>query len=96
MFYKITNNKKIKDGDLKLGKSLKIAAKCEGGKGPYTYAYYFKRKDNKKWNSIGEEFTDNTEAKFKPAAATEYQVRVVITDSNGQAAVKKFDVNAVK
>ena len=33
---------------------------------------------------------------FTPAAATEYQVRVVITDSNGQAAVKKFDVNAVK
>lgn len=95
-FSKLTNKTKIKDGNLKLGKSLKIAAKCEGGKGPYTYAYYFKRKDNKKWNSIGEEFTDNTEAKFKPAAATEYQVRVVITDSNGQAAVKKFDVNAVK
>ncbi len=94
-FSVLENRSKIGKTEVKKGGSLKIAARGEGGTEPYTYAYYFKHKDNERWVKIGTEFTENNSAKFKPTSADDYQLRVVVKDNNGQAAVKKFDVKVV-
>lgn len=90
----LVNLSTIKSDIIYLGGTFTVYAAAEGGKGAYTYSYYFKRSTNTKWNKIGNENTTKKAASFAPTAVAEYDIKVVITDSKGTSAEKIFNVKA--
>ncbi len=57
-----------------------------------TYAFYFKRSTNTKWKTLGTEFSDVSEAKFKPTAAGDYDIKVIVKEGNGHTAERVMTV----
>ena len=84
----LTNNSSISATTVKAGTQVKINALAAGGTSPYTYAYYFKRSTNTKWNKIGTEFTTKNTATLTPSSAATFDIKVVIKDSTGKTAEK--------
>ena len=86
----LRNESTISAETVETGKNVKLYAKAAGGNSPYTYAYYFKRSSNTKWNVIGTEFGTAESAAFKPTAAADYDIKIVVKDSSGEKAEKTF------
>ena len=70
------------------GMRVTIKGNARGGKEPYTYAYYYKRSVNTKWNRTGAEYSEATSAGFTPIAAADYDIKVIVRDANGKTAEK--------
>ena len=92
----VVNESFILTDKAQIGDDVKISGAASGGKGPYVYAFYFKRSVNKKWNKIGTEFGKATHATLVPTAAAEYDVKVIAKDSTGATSEKTFKVTAVE
>ena len=84
----LTNVSVLQRTNVRLGTSIPILGKAVGGDGGYTYAFYFKRSTNFKWNVLGTEFGTETTAKLKPTAAVSYDIRVIVKDKSGRTASK--------
>ncbi len=91
----LENRTKIKYDIVETGSSTKITAKAAGGVEPYTYAFYFKRASNQRWNKLGTEFDVKNSAKFKPSSADRYQLRIIVRDHSGQAAIKEMYITSI-
>ena len=61
-----------------------------------TYAFYFKRSVNSRWNRIGTEFGTKTYGITVPKAAADYDMKVIVKDSAGNTAEKIFRVTVVE
>ena len=72
-----------------------MIGKAVGGKGSFTYAFYFKRTTNTNWKNIGDKFTTTASARFKPTATGTYDIRIDVKDNTGTI-VKKFFTATVK
>ena len=90
----LKNTSNISAAEVRTGESVKLTAKCTGGKADYKYAFYFRRKNNTKWNVIGTEFGKASTASFRPTSAAIYDVRIDIKDASGQSASKSFTVSS--
>ena len=90
----LTNKSSVKSTTVTAGTKVSITGAASGGTSPYTYAYYYKRSTNTKWNKIGTEFGTATSASFTPASAATFDVKVIVKDSTGKTAEKKFTVKA--
>ena len=91
----LTNISTVSSETIVLGKKLTITGAAEKGTAPYTYAYYYKRSSNSKWNVIGTEFSSATTATFKPASAADYDIKVIVRDAKGDTAEKTFRITVV-
>ena len=87
---KLINTSTTSTEKLILGKKLTITGAAKGGTAPYTYAYYFKRTENTKWNKIGTEFGTATTATLKPASEGTFDIKVIVKDAKGDTAEKLF------
>ena len=67
-----------------------------GGEGEYSYAYYFKRSSNVRWNAIGDTFGTKTEVRFYPTAYTDYDIRIDVKDETGTIVSRTFKVTSEK
>ncbi len=83
----LANKSTISASTVKAGTKVTISGKASGGKSPYTYAFYYKRSENTKWNVIGTEFSSTASASFTPTAAAGYTIRVIVKDADGTVAV---------
>ena len=92
----LTNTSVISKADPRLGENVSISASAVNGTAPYTYAFYYKRSANTKWNVIGTEFGTAKSATFKPTAAADYDIKVVVKDAAGKTAEKLFKLTVVK
>ena len=92
----LTNTSWVNAEKVQIGDDIRVTGGAEGGSGGYTYAYYFKRSVNTKWNKIGTEFGTASYAITIPKAATDYDMKVVVKDSEGNTAEKIFKVTAVE
>lgn len=90
----LTNNSTLSASTVKAGKAVTITGKASGGTTPYKYAYYYKRTENSKWNTIGTEFGTATSAKLTPASAAVFEIKVVIKDNSGTVAIKVLKLTA--
>ncbi len=90
----LKNYSKLSASSVKVGETIKINAKASGGKAAYKYAFYFRRRGNAKWNTIGTEFGTASVASFKPAGVAIYEIKVDIRDSAGQFASKTLVLSA--
>ena len=73
-----------------IGDDIRITGGAEGGTGPYTYAFYFKRSTNSKWNKMGTEFGSAKYAVLVPKAAASYDLKAVVKDSTGATSEKIY------
>ena len=92
----LVNGTSINSDTVQVGDKVRIAASASGGSGGYTYAYYFKRKVNTAWKTLGTEFGTNSSVTFTPTSEAEYDVKVIVKDSAGSTAEKCFSVKAVE
>ena len=92
----LKNNSKISTTNLTLGKKLIITGAAEKGTDPYTYAYYYKRTANTKWNKIGTEFGTAETATLKPVSAGDFDIKVIVKDAKGNTAEKTFKVSVTQ
>ena len=98
-FYKIpqlVNTSTVESEVVEPGTKVVINGSAEGGCDGYTYAFYYKRTVNTKWNKIGTEFGDATTASFKPVDEAEFDVKVIVMDSYGKKAEKIIKVTAAE
>ena len=91
----LTNNSTISAKSVTLGKSLTITGKGSGGTGTYTYSAYYKRKTATVWSKI-RDYSTNPTITMKPAAATDYDIRVKVKDSAGSVVNKDFTISVTK
>lgn len=89
------NGSTITNDRVQVGDKVRVVASASGGSGSYQYAYYFKRKSNSTWNLLGTKFGTNSSVTFTPTAAVDYEAKVIVRDSNGIQAEKRFTVTAV-
>ena len=88
-------NKSSCSSSVNLGSAIKITGSATGGTTPYTFAYYYKRTTNTKWNTIGTEFGTSASASFTPTSAGTFDVKVIVKDKSGKTAEKTFTASAV-
>lgn len=74
------------------GKYVTIQGAADGGTEPYTYTYYYKRSANSRWIQISTDAETAEQARFKPQAAADYDLKVVVTDQNGLQAEKVLSI----
>ncbi len=91
----VVNTSEIISDKAQVGDDVRIDASAEGGSGSYRYAFYFKRSVNSRWNKIGTEFGTATHATLNPAAAADYDLKVIAKDSNGAVGEKLFKVTVL-
>ena len=72
-----------------LGNTITASAKAVGGKGGYTYAFYYKRKSQTKWTAK-QNFQENNSVSIKPLCAAEYDVCIKVRDCSGMTEKKYF------
>ena len=83
----LTNTSSVSSASVTAGQTVKVTGSAEGGFGPYTYEYYFKRSTNTKWNTL-----KTSNPSFTPTAAADYDIKVIATDSIGTQSVKTLQV----
>ena len=93
---KLVNNSTVIANTVQVGDDIRLTAAAKGGTGSYKYAFYFKRSVNTKWNKIGTEFGNATHATVNPVGAADYDLKVIVKDSNGSQAEKIFKVKVVE
>lgn len=96
VFPALNNTSVINSDIVQIGDKVRVSASANGGEGAYTYAYYYKRSTNTKWNVLGTEFGTTSSVAFEPSAEASYDVKVIVKDGNGLTAEKLFTVKAVK
>ena len=79
--FTLINESVISTDTVRPGQSVKLTAKSKGGTAPLTYAFYFKRSVNTKWNKIGTEFGTKSTTSFTPTSEGEYDLRIAIKDA---------------
>ena len=91
----LRNTSVINSNIVQIGDKVRVSASANGGTAPYTYAYYYKRTNNTRWNKLGTEFGTNSSVAFAPTAEASYDVKVIVKDSAGNTAEKLFTVDVV-
>lgn len=86
----------INNTTITLGNPVRLTGKATGGKGSYTYAFYFKRSSNTMWKTLGTEFSSTSTAKVTPTSDGYYDFRILVKDSTGIAVTKTFKVTVKK
>ena len=87
---KLQNTSYLNSEIAQIGDDIRITGGAEGGTGPYTYAFYFKRSTNSKWNKMGTEFGSAKYAVLVPKAAASYDLKAVVKDSTGATSEKIY------
>ena len=90
------NNSWINTEIAQIGDDVRVTGDAQGGTGSYTYAFYFKRSSNSKWNKIGTEFGTKKYGVLVPSAADSYDMKVIAKDETGNTVSKIFTVRVVE
>ncbi|MBR2176721.1 MAG: hypothetical protein IJ861_07245 [Clostridia bacterium] len=86
----LVNTSSISTAKIIAGESVLLTGSAAGGAGGYTYAYYYKKSDDKDWTKIGTEFGTASSTTFKPGTSGSYDIKITIKDSIGETAEKTF------
>ncbi len=78
----LTNKSSAVNSAAYLGDEISLKGKASGGIGAYQYAYYYKKNEETGWVKL-KDFSDDTEASFKPSKATTYNICIEVRDEKG-------------
>ena len=91
----LTNVSQINTGkSVSVNQTVTIRGRVVGGGRPVSYAFFFKRSSNSKWNTVSYGGVSGTFAKFTPTAATSYDLKCIVTDANGTTSQKVITITA--
>lgn len=93
---KLVNEAYLNSDTVQIKDDIRVTGAASGGNGPYTYAFYFKRSTNSKWNKIGTEFSTATYGIVVPTAAASYDIKCIVKDSEGTTETKIFTVTVLE
>ena len=91
----ISNTSYLSTDTIYQGKSVAVNTKAENGNGKYTYAVFYKKKDESKWNTA-QDFSRNTYISITPRFAGEYEILVKAKDRKGYIDEKILTVNVIE
>ena len=91
----ISNTSYLSTDTIYQGKSVVVNTKAENGNGNYTYAVFYKKKDESKWNTA-QDFSRNTYISITPRFAGEYEILVKAKDRKGYIDEKILTVNVIE
>ncbi len=77
------------------GDEITVSGAAEGGKGEYTYAFYYKKTSGTNWLEMAPAYTTES-ASFTPAVMVNYDVKTVVKDARGVTAEKILTFKAKK
>lgn len=86
----LVNLSSVSSDSVTAGSSVTITGAAEGGSGPYTYTYYYKKSSSTSWQILGIENGTDTTAALKPGSAVPYDIKVVVRDVDGAESTKTF------
>ncbi len=89
--FALTNISTVDKSSIYCGESVTVNAAAFGGSGDYSYSYYFKKSDSDGWITKMKDTAESC-VTIKPTAITDYDIRVVIRDSNGDKDEKIFRI----
>ena len=78
-----------------LGSRINVYGAASGGKGEYTYAFYYRKAANDNWHEMAPAYTTGS-ASCKPAIAANYEIKVITKDARGITEEKIFSVKVKK
>lgn len=87
----LKNTASISAEDILIGEKITLTGSAEGGKGNYTYAYYYKKTTDKKWVTA-KGFSGTTSVSIKPNMAKDYDICIKVKDADGKIEKKYFTV----
>ena len=88
----LSNTSTVNSTSINLGNSVTLKGAATGGTSPYKYAFYYKRSTATAWTTIGTAYGTATTATFKPLAAVNYDVKIIVKDNAGKTATKTATV----
>ena len=91
----LVNESTVDKTDCYNGDAVTVTGKASGGAAPYTYQFYYKKASTDNWTLFKDAniSSDGTVAKFYPGVATKYNIKVIVTDKNGNTEEKPFEIN---
>ena len=92
IYGKLVNTSAAVSNEVCLGNDIVVNASATGGKGDYTYAFYFKRADETAWR-VRQEYEANTQLTITPGRAADYHIVVKAKDALGTVARKSMTVH---
>ena len=90
----LNNTSTLSAETVEKGKAVKVNASAAGGTAPYTYEFYYKKSKNTDWTTVKAANRTETTADIIPTAETDYDVKVVATDSKGTTSEKLLKFKA--
>ena len=93
VIYPLVNKSTVSSKAVYVKQTVVVRGIATGGKGNYTYKYYYRRGNNA-WTEFKEtSITENgTKAKLVPGSVATYGIKVVVTDERGTSAEKIYNI----
>ena len=91
----LENNSSISSDRIYTGEKVTINAASAGGITPYTYSYLYKLSTKSTWNRLSDGFVSDTQKSLKLGKAGDYEIRVIVMDSEEITAEKIFKINVL-
>lgn len=80
---------------LLLGNSVTVNCHASGGRAPYKYSVYYRKKGSAKWSTV-QNYSTNRAVRITPQAAVEYEVRTFVKDSAGSIVQQDLSMTVYK
>lgn len=85
----------VSSDKIKLGESVTVTAEGKGGRGPYTYAVFYKKVESEKWTTV-HRFNSDEKTDVTPLNPTKYKICAKVRDQDSAVAKKYFTVEVSK
>ena len=89
----LVNLSKILTAEAKVGEKVRVKGAASGGAGGYTYEFFYKKSSKDTWYKMS---GSAATAAFKPASATSYDIRAIVTDADGNKEEEILTVDVSK
>ena len=76
----LVNLSEILTAEANVGEKVRVKGAASGGAGGYTYEFFYKKSSKDTWYKMS---SSATTAAFKPASATSYDIKGIVTDADG-------------
>ncbi len=91
----LSNTSTISASKVASGTTVTMTGSASGGASPYTYAFYYKRTSATNWNTLGTAFSSVSTASVTPKTISDYDIRIVVRDSDGTEKEKTMKLTVV-
>ena len=91
----LENTSSVDNEAVPAGSKVTITGSAKGGSPDYTYAYFYKLSTKNSWNKISDGFVSDTSQTLKLGKVGDYDIKVIVKDSDGCTIEKLLKVTAI-